>query len=193
MHIVLASSSPYRKQQLQSLGLHFSCASPAIDESRLPQESASDMALRLAVEKARAVSGTFSAALIIGSDQTVAFGDNVLGKPGSFDAAVSQLQALRGNAVIFHSAVALLNTQDGTLQQQNITTHVRYKNLTDTQIYNYLQRDTPFNCAGSFKSEALGIAILESVISEDPTALIGLPLIALTCMLANAGVDVLAY
>lgn len=193
MHIVLASSSPYRKQQLQSLGLHFSCASPAIDESRLPQESASDMALRLAVEKAQAVSGKFSAALIIGSDQTVAFGDTVLGKPGSFDAAVSQLQALRGNAVIFHSAVALLNTQDGMLQQQNITTHVRYKNLTDTQIHHYLQRDTPFDCAGSFKSEALGIAILESVISEDPTALIGLPLIALTSMLANAGVDVLAY
>ncbi|HQQ62489.1 MAG TPA: Maf family nucleotide pyrophosphatase [Pseudomonadales bacterium] len=193
MQIVLASSSPYRQQQLQTLGLDFTCASPDIDESRLPGENASTMALRLAAAKAYAVAGKFPGALVIGCDQTVAFGEQILGKPGSFDAAVQQLQTLRGQSVIFHSAIALLDHRHGMLQQQDIATHVRYRNLDDTQIHQYLQRDEPFNCAGSFKSESLGIAILESVNSDDPSALVGLPLIALTSMLANVGVDVLDY
>ena len=188
MQLVLASSSAYRKSQLQTLGLPFDCARPDIDESRLDKESASAMALRLAVAKAHAVSAQFPAACIIGSDQTVEFGEQILGKPGSFDAAVTQLQQLRGQTVIFHSALALLNTTDSSLQQQVIETRVCYRLLSDKQIIAYLKRDTPFDCAGSFKSEALGITILESVRSDDPSALVGLPLIALTTMLINAGI-----
>lgn len=187
MQLVLASSSAYRKIQLQTLGLPFDCARPDIDESRLDNESASAMALRLAAAKTRAVSAQFPAALIIGSDQTVAFGEQILGKPGSFDAAVRQLQQLRGQTVIFYSALALLDTTDNSLQQQVIETRVCYRPLSDEQIIAYLKRDTPFDCAGSFKSEALGIAILESVRSDDPSALVGLPLIALTTMLTKAG------
>lgn len=187
MQIVLASSSAYRKTQLETLGLPFSCARPDIDESRLDNENASTMALRLAAEKARAVAAQHPAALIIGSDQTVAFGEQILGKPGSFDAAVRQLQLLRGQTVIFYSAVTLLDSRSNAIQQQVIETAVRYRELSDAQLIHYLERDKPFDCAGSFKSEALGIAILESVRSDDPTALVGLPLIALTTMLANAG------
>lgn len=191
MQIVLASSSSYRKKQLQTLGLDFICASPDIDESRHDNESARKLALRLAVEKARIVGKKYPAALVIGSDQTVACVEQILGKPGSFAAAVNQLQQLRGKQATFYSAIVLLNTVDNTLQQDVIETTVRYRQLTDEQITAYLERDKPFDCAGSFKSEALGIAILESVQSNDPTALIGLPLIALTRMLDLAGIDVL--
>jgi septum formation protein len=187
MQIVLASSSAYRKTQLQTLGLPFSCARPDIDESRRDNESASTMALRLAAEKARAVAEQYPEALIIGSDQTVAFGEQILGKPGSFDAAIRQLQLLRGQTVIFYSAVALLDSRSNTMQQQVIETAVHYRQLSDAQIKRYLERDKPFDCAGSFKSEALGISILETVRSDDPTALVGLPLIALTTMLTSAG------
>ena len=187
MQIILASSSAYRKKQLKILDLPFTCVRPDIDESRINNENAHDMALRLADEKARAVSHQFSDALIIGSDQTVAFDQQILGKPGSLDAAIKQLQQLRGQSVIFYSAVALINTANNSVQKQVIETHVHYRNLNDAQIIAYLERDKPFDCAGSFKSEALGITILESVRSDDPTALVGLPLIALTTMLSNAG------
>lgn len=191
--IVLASSSRYRQAQLQTLGLPFTCATPAVDESPRHGESASALAARLAVAKAQAVAARCKpGALVIGSDQTVASGDRILGKPGSFAAAVCQLQALRGQSVIFHSALALLDTANDSLQCDVITTTVRYRSLDDAQIRAYLERDRPFDCAGSFKSEALGIAILDSVHSDDPTALVGLPLIALTRMLAAVGVDVLA-
>lgn len=185
--LILASSSAYRKAQLQTLGLPFTCARPDIDESRINNENAHDMALRLAVKKAHAVAPQFQGSLIIGSDQTVAFGEQILGKPGNFETAIRQLQCLRGQQVIFYSAIALLDTRNNTHQQQVIKTTVRYRNLSDAQITAYLERDTPFDCAGSFKSEALGIAILESVQSDDPTALVGLPLIALTTMLSHAG------
>ena len=191
MQIILASSSAYRKKQLKILDLPFTCVRPDIDESRINNENAHDMALRLADEKARAVSHQFSDALIIGSDQTVAFDQQILGKPGSLDAAIKQLQQLRGQSVIFYSAVALINTANNSVQKQVIETHVHYRNLNDAQIIAYLERDKPFDCAGSFKSEALGITILESVRSDDPTALVGLPLIALTTMLSNAGLALL--
>lgn len=190
--LVLASSSRYRQVQLQTLGLPFRCATPAVDESPYTGESASTLAARLAASKARAVAAQFPAALIIGSDQTVEFGEQILGKPGNFEDAVRQLQALRGHTVAFHSALALLDTANDALQCDVITTTVRYRSLDDAQIRTYLERDRPFDCAGSFKSESLGIAILASVCSDDPTALVGLPLIALTRMLAAAGVDVLA-
>ena len=187
IQLVLASSSAYRKAQLQTLGLPFTCVKPDIDESRINNENAHAMALRLAEEKARAVAKKIPGSLIIGSDQTVAFGEQILGKPGSLDAAIKQLQLLRGQTVILYSAVALLDTRDNSVQKQIIETTVRYRNLSDAQIVAYLERDKPFDCAGSFKSEALGIAILESVRSDDPTALVGLPLIALTTMLSKAG------
>ena len=188
MPLVLASSSLYRQIQLQTLGLPFTCARPDIDESRLNNENAHDMALRLAEEKARAVCDQFPDALIIGSDQTVAFGEQILGKPGTMNAAIMQLQQLRGQTVIFYSAVVLLDTQSGIVQKTVIETTVCYRDLSDMQIVAYLERDKPFDCAGSFKSEALGIAVLESVNSNDPTALVGLPLIALTKMLSKAGI-----
>jgi len=187
IQLVLASSSAYRKAQLQTLGLPFTCVKPDIDESRINNENAHAMALRLAEEKARAVAKKIPGSLIIGSDQTVAFGEQILGKPGSLDAAIKQLQLLRGQTVILYSAVALLDTRDNSVQKQIIETTVRYRNLSDAQIVAYLERDKPFDCAGSCKSEALGIAILESVRSDDPTALVGLPLIALTTMLSKAG------
>lgn len=191
--LVLASSSRYRAAQLQTLGIAFRCESPDIDESPLPGESAVALALRLAAAKSQAVASRCEpGALVIGCDQTVAFGEQVLGKPGDYDAAMRQLQQLRGQTVTFHSALALLDTRNGLLQQQVIDTTVRYRPLTDTQIAAYLERDRPFDCAGSFKSEALGIAILDAVHSDDPTALVGLPLITLTAMLARAGLDVLA-
>jgi septum formation protein len=189
MQLVLASSSAYRKKQLEILGLPFTCVNPDIDESRINNENAHDMALRLAQEKARAAATDFPDALIIGSDQTVAFGEQILGKPSSFDAAIKQLQLLRGQTVIFYSAIALLDTRNNTVQKTAIETTVHYRDLSNAQIIAYLERDKPFDCAGSFKSEALGIAILESVRSDDPTALVGLPLIVLTTMLSNAGLS----
>lgn len=195
--LLLASSSRYRQAQLQTLGLPFVTARPDVDESPLAGETAINLASRLAAAKARAVAAQLidaqsADALVIGCDQIVAAGERILGKPGHFAAAVAQLQQLRGQTVIFHSAIALLDTRDGSLQEQVIDTAVRYRPLSDAQIVAYLERDLPLDCAGSFKSESLGIAILESVHSEDPTALVGLPLVALTSMLANAGVDVLA-
>jgi len=178
--------------QLQTLGFSFECQSPDIDESPQPGENASALANRLAAAKARAVTAPCATgAWIIGADQTVAFGEQILGKPGNYANAVHQLQLLRGQTVTFHSALALLDRCSGTLQQAVIDTVVTYRPLNDAQIHAYLEREKPFDCAGSFKSEALGIAILESVRSDDPTALIGLPLIALTRMLAGAGFDVL--
>lgn len=184
--LVLASSSPYRKAQLQTLGLPFVCANPDIDESARAGESAPALAARLAAEKAHAIAAQFSNALIIGADQTLAFEDQILGKSGSYEAAFQQLKMLTGKTVVLHSALALLNTASQQLQQTIVPTTVRYRTLTDTQIAYYLEKDQPFDCAGSCKCESLGIALLESVQSNDPSALIGLPLIALTTMLNRA-------
>jgi len=181
--LILASSSTYRKAQLQVLGLPFSCVSPDIDESAHLNESANDLAQRLAADKARAIAGAFPDALIIGADQTLAFEHQILGKPGSHAAAFHQLQMLNGKTVVLHSALALLDANNQQLQQSVTSTTVRYRTLTEAQIAYYLERDKPFDCAGSCKSESLGIALLESVQSDDPTALVGLPLIALTTML----------
>jgi septum formation protein len=187
--LILASSSQYRKAQLQLLGVPFRCASPDIDETRLQNEGAYVMAQRLALAKAQAIAPQYPQALIIGSDQTLAFGEQVLGKPGSYEAAFSQLQMLRGQAVELHSALVLMDAKNNTYQQAVVSTTVRYRMLTDEHIANYLERDRPFDCAGSCKCESLGIALLESVSSDDPTALIGLPLIALTTMLNRVGLS----
>lgn len=190
--LVLGSSSPYRRAQLATLGLHFDCARPDIDETPQPGEAPGDLARRLAIAKARAVAPAFPDALVIGSDQAAWCEGEWIGKPGTAAAAANQLRALRGKTARFYSAVALLDTATGQLQDAVVTTEVTYRWLEDAQIAAYLQRDEPYDCAGSFKSEALGIAILAAVHSSDPTALVGLPLITLTNLLAQAGVDVLS-
>ena len=189
IQLVLASSSPYRKKQLATLGLPFICVNPDVDESVNTDETADKLALRLAVQKAQAVSSLHQEAIIIGSDQVACFEGKMIGKPGNKDAAKEQLIWLSGKKVFFYSAIALLNTHNNTLQQHITETVVCYRTLSEPQIAYYLEYDQPFDCAGSFKCESLGIAILKSVTSNDPSALIGLPLIALTEMLFRAGLS----
>lgn len=187
--LVLASSSSYRKALLERLGLPFSTQSPDLDESALPGEKALDTALRLAEAKARAVASAHPGALVIGSDQVALLGDIALGKPGNHPAATGQLRQMSGRTVVFHSAVCLFDTRSGRLQRDCVQTTVTMRRLSDAQIERYLLADRPYDCAGSAKIEALGITLAESVESSDPTALIGLPLIALTGMLARCGVE----
>lgn len=187
--IVLASSSAYRKALLARLGLDCRAIAPETDESALPHETAAATALRLAQAKARSVAAHERTALIIGSDQVAVLDDKAVGKPGSHAAAARQLREMSGNTVIFHTAICLLNAATGAVQLDNVPTTVRFRRLSDAQIERYLQRDQPYDCAGSAKIEALGIALVEHVASADPTALIGLPLIALVTMLAREGVS----
>ena len=188
--IVLASSSAYRKSLLARLGLDCRAIAPEIDESALPHETAETTALRLAQAKARSIAANERTALIIGSDPVAVLDDRAVGKPGSHAAAARQLREMSGNTVIFHTAICLLNAATGALHLDNVPTTVRFRRLSDAQIERYLQRDQPYDCAGSAKIEALGIALVEHVASADPTALIGLPLITLVTMLAREGVSI---
>ena len=188
--IVLASSSAYRKALLARIGIACSACAPDIDESPLPGEAAAATALRLAGAKARKIGERESASLIIGSDQVAVLGTRVIGKPGTHAAATDQLRIMSGNTVTFHTALCLLNTATGSMQTANVPTTVRFRKLEGAQIERYLQQDRPYDCAGSAKIESLGIALVERVESEDPTALIGLPLIALVGMLLQEGVTI---
>jgi septum formation protein len=188
--IVLASSSAYRKALLARLGLDFTSLPPDIDESPLPGESPAATATRLAQAKAETIAALRPSSLIIGSDQVAVLGDAVLGKPMGHDAAVRQLRAMSGRTVIFHTAICLVDAENGELQCANVPTTVNMRELADDAIERYLRRDRPYDCAGSAKIEALGIALVEKVESDDPTALIGLPLITLVSMLKRAGVTV---
>jgi len=188
--IVLASSSSYRKALLARLGLDCRSLAPDIDEKPLPRENPVATATRLAQAKARKIAVVAPGALIIGSDQVALLDDAVLGKPGTHAAAKLQLQAMSGQSVIFHTALCLLDAASDDLQVANVPTRVLFRELDAAQIERYLKRDQPYDCAGSAKIEALGIAIVEKVESEDPTALIGLPLIALVSMLRHVGVIV---
>jgi septum formation protein len=188
--IVLASSSAYRKSLLARLGLDCRAIAPEIDESALPHETAEATALRLAQSKARSVAANERTALVIGSDQVAVLDDRAVGKPGSHAAAARQLREMSGNTVIFHTALCLHNAATGAEQLASVPTTVRFRRLSDAQIERYLQRDQPYDCAGSAKIEALGIALVEHVASADPTALIGLPLITLVTMLAREGVSI---
>ena len=188
--LVLASSSPYRRALLERLCLSFTIAAPHVDESALPGETPAATALRLSEWKARAVADGSPGALIIGSDQVASLEGRPVGKPGNHDAALGQLRAMRGRTVEFHTALCLLDTRSGAIQVDNVPTLVQFRHFTDEQAERYLAIDKPFDCAGSAKVEALGIALLERVESADPTALIGLPLIALVRMLERAGVRV---
>jgi septum formation protein len=188
--LVLASTSAYRRELLARLGLPFEIAAPQIDETPLPAESCADTALRLAAAKARAVASRYPGALIIGSDQVADLDGMPLGKPGTHLRACAQLRAASGRSVIFHTALALLHSDSGRLHSRVVPTRVLFRSLSDAQIESYLQRERPYDCAGSAKAEGLGIALLGRLEGEDPTALIGLPLIALVDLLAAEGIDV---
>ncbi len=188
VRIVLASSSAYRRALLRRVGIECPSVPPDIDESPLPGELPLATARRLALAKAQKVAERETSALIIGSDQVAVLGEHVLGKPGTHAAASEQLRAMSGQAVIFHTAVCLLNAASGKVQQHCVPTIVRFRILDTGQIERYLLHDRPYDCAGSAKIEAMGIALVESIDSDDPSALIGLPLIALIGMLRQEGV-----
>ena len=189
--LILASSSAYRKELLQRLNIDFISASPDIDETPIPGEPLADTALRLAKAKAQKMADRFPNALIIGSDQAAVFNGQLMSKPGSHPVAVKQLQQCRGRLIMVYSALCLLNSETGFRQTRNVTTQVRFRNLTDEEIENYLHAEQPYDCAGSVKTEGLGITLLSEVQSNDPTAIIGLPLIALIDMLKAENYPVL--
>jgi len=190
--LILASSSAYRRELLSRLQLPFDVDVPDIDESPQPGETPSATALRLARDKAAAVAARHAGALVIGSDQVATLDGVQIGKPGSHAAALAQLQMMRGRNVIFHTALCLWDGRaadpHAAAQIEDIRTSVTFRDLSDAELDAYLRIEQPYDCAGSAKNEALGIAILERIDSSDPTALTGLPLIALTGMLRRAGV-----
>jgi septum formation protein len=189
--LVLASTSPFRRELLAKLGLPFSTAAPDVDESPRAGETAEQLVLRLAEAKARAVAERFADALIIGSDQVAGLGGAILGKPGDRERAVAQLSAASGRTVVFRTGLCLLNAATGRAQTRCEPFKVHFRPLTQAQIEAYVDREQPFGCAGSFKSEGLGITLFERLEGDDPNALIGLPLIRLVAMLSAEGVEVL--
>jgi septum formation protein len=192
--LILASSSPYRRELLERLRVPFDVVVPAIDEMPLAGETPEVTALRLAQAKARAVAGGLGAgeaALVIGSDQVATYDGLQIGKPGSHDKALAQLQAMRGREVLFHSALCLFDSRSGNVQAVDVITRVHFRDLPDSTLEAYLLAETPYDVAGSAKSEGLGIALLEAIHSDDPTALVGLPLIALSRMLLAVGYPLL--
>jgi len=189
--LVLASTSPYRRELLARLGLAFTVCSPGVDETPWPDETPPDTAVRLAQAKARAGAAHYPDAVVIGSDQVAELDGVRLDKPGGRERAAQQLAMLSGRSAAFHTAVAVFNPASDRMQVQLVPTRVQFRQLRAEQIDVYLQREQPFDCAGSAKSEGLGIALLERIEATDPTALIGLPLIALTGMLRAEGVEVL--
>jgi septum formation protein len=188
--IILGSSSRYRHELLSRLCLPFDVMAPDIDETALPGEAPETTALRLAQEKARAISLQVPGKLIIGSDQVATLDGEQIGKPGNHENALRQLQKMRGRSVIFHTALCLWNdTGSGpAIQLENVQTFVGFRDLPDSELDAYLRIEQPYDCAGSAKNEGLGIAIIEKIESSDPTALTGLPLIALSNMLRRCGV-----
>ncbi|CUJ10381.1 Maf-like protein [Achromobacter xylosoxidans] len=188
--LILASSSRYRKELLTRLRLPFTAISPDVDETPQPGESPEALALRLSVAKAMAVVGGHPGSVVIGSDQVATVDGQPIGKPGDFTRAQAQLRALSGQIVEFHSALAV--TDGLQVEKADIVTRCRFRRLSDQAIDAYLRAEEPYDTAGSAKAESLGIALMESIQSDDPTAIIGLPLIALTRMLAGFGLDPLA-
>lgn len=186
--LVLASTSPYRRELLQRLQLPFTVAAPAVDESALPDEAPDATALRLAQAKARAVAAAFPDALVIGSDQVAAVSNERFGKPGTRANALAQLRAMSGREIVFHTGLCLLDAANGETQLRCVDIQVGFRPLTEAEIESYLDKEDALNCAGSAKSEGLGISLLRYLRGDDPNALIGLPLIALCEMLRTAGV-----
>lgn len=189
--LVLGSTSPYRRQLLERLRIPFTVAAPDVVETPLVSETPQAMACRLALAKAKAVAAQFPACIVIGSDQVADLYGEALGKPGDHTQAVAQLQKMRGHTVIFQTAVAVACLETGFLQMDLAQVKVKFRELSDDEIEVYLQEETPYDCAGSAKSEGLGIALLESIDNDDPTALVGLPLIRTCRMLQAAGLKLL--
>jgi len=190
--IILASTSPFRQQILEKICLPFTCANPQVDELSQPGESASALVQRLANWKAKAVAKDFPHHLIIGGDQVAVINGNIIGKPHTFDNALAQLQQASGQVVTFYTGLCLYNSATNTEQTIVEEFNVHFRQLNDAMIANYLHKEQPYNCAGSFKSEGLGIALFSRLEGKDPNSLIGLPLISLIELLNNQGIEVLA-
>ena len=189
--LILGSTSRYRRELLERLRVPFTVEAPHVDETPLPLEAPQQVACRLAMSKARAVAAKFPDCVVIGSDQVADLEGEALGKPGNHARAFAQLQKMRGKVVVFQTAVAVVCQESGFSQMDLAQVKVTFRDLSDTQIEAYLRAETPYDCAGSAKSEGLGIALLASIESDDPTALIGLPLIRTGQMLEAAGIQLL--
>jgi septum formation protein len=189
--LVLGSTSPYRRELLERLRIPFEVAAPDVDETPQASESPKQLACRLAMSKARAVAAQFPACVVIGSDQVAELDGQALGKPGDHSRAVAQLRQMRGQTVIFQTAVAVVCLESGFAQMDLAQVKVKFRELSDAEIEHYLLAETPYDCAGSAKSEGLGIALLDSIVSDDPTALVGLPLIRTCRLIQAAGIRVL--
>lgn len=187
--LVLASTSSFRRELLHRLQVPFDVVAPEVDESALPNELPTATAERLSIAKAQAVTHRFPDALIIGSDQVAFMGNKRFSKPGTRENAFTQLQAMSGNSIIFHSGLCLLNAVSGRIHLRGVSTEVRFRELTDAEIIRYMDKENALNCAGSARSEGLGIALLKSMRGDDPNALVGLPLIALCDMLRAEGIE----
>ncbi|WP_431259081.1 Maf family nucleotide pyrophosphatase [Roseateles chitinivorans] len=190
--LVLGSTSRYRRELLERLRLPFETAAPDVDETPLPGETPEALARRLALAKARAVATRFPQALVIGSDQVADLDGQPIGKPGTHERAVEQLRAMRGRTVVFQTALAVVCEATGFVAEDLAPVRVRFRDLSNAEIERYLRAEQPYDCAGSAKAEGLGIALLEAIESDDPTALIGLPLIRTTALLRRGGLDVLS-
>lgn len=190
--LVLASTSPYRRELLARLGLPFGTDAPEVDETPLPGEAPEALVRRLSEAKARVVAARHPGAVVIGSDQVAVLDGEVIGKPGSFERARAQLRRASGRTVDFLTGLAVLDTRDGRLRLEVVPFRVVFRPLSGARIEAYLRRDEPYDCAGSFRSERLGVALFERMEGEDPTALMGLPLIRLVRMLEAVGLDPLA-
>ena len=190
--LILGSTSIYRRELLGRLRIPFSVESPHVDEVALPGETPAMLAQRLALAKAQAVAARFPEAIVIGSDQVADLDGTALGKPGEHARAVLQLRQMSGKLVIFQTAIAVVCLESGFYQQALASVKVQFRHLSESEIENYLQAEKPYDCAGSAKSEGLGIALLERIDNDDPTALVGLPLIRTATLLRAAGLDLLA-
>ena len=191
MQLILASTSPFRKNVLEKLGLPFDCHAPEVDEAPQPHETPAQLVERLSIAKAQAVAAHLQQGLVIGSDQVAVIDDEILGKPGNHENAVGQLERASGKTVTFLTGLALVNAESGAIQAEVVPFKVVFRQLTQPQIVNYLNAEQPYNCAGSFKSEGLGIALFDRLEGDDPNTLIGLPLIRLIRMLEKEGMTVI--
>ena len=187
--LILGSTSPYRRELLARLRLAFEVDAPRVDEAARPGEAPAALAARLALEKAQEVAGRHPGAVVIGADQVADLDGQAIGKPGDHARAVAQLQAMRGRRVVFHTAVAVARVDTGLAQVLVAPVIVRFRPLSDAEIEHYLHTEQPYDCAGSAKCETLGIALLDAIESDDPTALVGLPLIRTCALLRQAGID----
>ena len=185
--LILASSSPYRKILLKQLNVPFETHAPNVDESALPGENLQDLVARLAREKGQAIAQHYPTSIVIGSDQLADCNGQKVGKPGSEENAIMQLHQFSGQSVHFYTAIAIICIDTSYCFERTVITHVRFRTLEDEEIRRYVTADMPLDCAGSFKSESLGISLLNQMTSDDPTAIVGLPLIALSQGLREAG------